>query len=153
MSSAHTKGVHSQPPDPALDQALSDLRIRCRRRSHGRVFAEINIHGHQVVGVRMQEDALTWEDVRRLRDLWPRRLLVKGVLLPEDALRAKEAGADGVVVSNHGGRQLDSAPAPIETLAAVRQAKTVTSRGASITPSSCPCCCARCRRCVSASLR
>lgn len=68
------------------------------------------------------DTSLTWEDVRRLRELWPRRLLVKGVLLPEDALRAKEAGADGVVVTNHGGRQLDAAPAPIETLAAVRQA-------------------------------
>ena len=56
------------------------------------------------------------------RNLWPRKLLVKGVLLPEDAVRAQEAGADGVVVSNHGGRQLDNAPAPIETLAAVRAA-------------------------------
>ena len=68
------------------------------------------------------DTSLTWEDVCWLRALWPRKLLVKGVLLPEDALRAKEAGADGVVVSNHGGRQLDGAPAPIETLAAVRQA-------------------------------
>lgn len=68
------------------------------------------------------DTSLTWDDLRRLRELWPRKLLVKGVLLPEDALRAREAGADGVVVSNHGGRQLDGAPAPIETLAAVRQA-------------------------------
>lgn len=68
------------------------------------------------------DTSLTWEHVRRLRDLWPRKLLVKGVLLPEDAVRAQEAGADGVVVSNHGGRQLDNAPAPIETLAAVRAA-------------------------------
>lgn len=68
------------------------------------------------------DTSLTWDDVRRLRALWPRRLLVKGVLLPEDAVRAQEAGADGVVVTNHGGRQLDAAPAPIETLAAVRQA-------------------------------
>lgn len=68
------------------------------------------------------DTSLTWDDVRWLRGLWPRRLLVKGVLLPEDAVRAREAGADGVVVSNHGGRQLDAAPAPIETLAAVRAA-------------------------------
>ena len=68
------------------------------------------------------DTSLTWDDVRRLRDLWPRKLLVKGVLLPEDAVRAQEAGADGVVVSNHGGRQLDNAPPPIETLAAVRAA-------------------------------
>ena len=67
------------------------------------------------------DTSLTWEDLPPARPR-PRRLLVKGVLLPEDALRAQEAGADGVVVSNHGGRQLDAAPAPIETLAAVRQA-------------------------------
>jgi (S)-mandelate dehydrogenase len=68
------------------------------------------------------DTSLGWDDVRSLRALWPRKLLVKGVLLPEDAVRAREAGADGVVVSNHGGRQLDNAPAPIETLAAVRAA-------------------------------
>jgi (S)-mandelate dehydrogenase len=68
------------------------------------------------------DTSLTWDDVRWLRALWPRKLLVKGVLLPEDAVHARDAGADGVVVSNHGGRQLDTAPAPIETLAAVRQA-------------------------------
>ncbi|MDG3064300.1 alpha-hydroxy acid oxidase [Thauera mechernichensis] len=68
------------------------------------------------------DTSLTWDDVRWLRALWPRKLLVKGVLMPEDALRARDAGADGVVVSNHGGRQLDTVPAPIEMLAAVREA-------------------------------
>ncbi len=65
---------------------------------------------------------LTWDDIRWLRDLWPRKLLIKGILLPEDALRAQEAGADGIVVSNHGGRQLDTCPAPIEMLPAIRAA-------------------------------
>ncbi|HAG75968.1 MAG TPA: alpha-hydroxy-acid oxidizing enzyme [Thauera sp.] len=68
------------------------------------------------------DTSLTWDDVRWLRALWPRKLLVKGVLMPEDALHARDAGADGVVVSNHGGRQLDTVPAPIEMLAAVREA-------------------------------
>ncbi|MDI3490828.1 MAG: (S)-mandelate dehydrogenase [Thauera sp.] len=68
------------------------------------------------------DTSLTWDDVRWLRDLWPRKLLVKGVVLPEDALRAREAGADGVIVTNHGGRQLDTCPAPVEMLAAVREA-------------------------------
>ena len=68
------------------------------------------------------DTSLTWDDVRWLRDLWPRKLLVKGVVLPQDALRAREAGADGVIVTNHGGRQLDTCPAPVEMLAAVREA-------------------------------
>ncbi len=65
---------------------------------------------------------LSWDDLRQLRDLWPRKLVVKGVLRPEDALRAVELGADAIVVSNHGGRTIDSAPAPIEQLAVVARA-------------------------------
>ncbi|HEU4599683.1 MAG TPA: alpha-hydroxy acid oxidase [Solirubrobacterales bacterium] len=58
----------------------------------------------------------TWEDLRWLRDLWDGPLLVKGVLCAEDAELALEAGCDGVIVSNHGGRQLDGTPASIEAL-------------------------------------
>ena len=57
-----------------------------------------------------------------LRDHWPHRLIVKGVLSPDDARRIKDAGADAVYVSNHGGRQLDSAPAAIDALPSIRQA-------------------------------
>ena len=66
--------------------------------------------------------SLNWDDVRWLRERWPRKLLIKGILLPEDALRAQQAGADGIIVSNHGGRQLDACPAPIEMLADIRAA-------------------------------
>jgi len=65
---------------------------------------------------------LTWDDVRVLRDLWPRKLVIKGILAPQDALRAAELGADAVVVSNHGGRTVDSAMAPIEALPAIAEA-------------------------------
>lgn len=65
---------------------------------------------------------LTWDDVRALRDLWPGKMVVKGLLAPEDARAAVELGADGVWVSNHGGRQLDSAPAPCDVLPAIRAA-------------------------------
>lgn len=58
----------------------------------------------------------------RLRDRWPHKLVVKGVLHPADAKRVQAAGADAVYVSNHGGRQLDSAPAAIEALPLIRQA-------------------------------
>ncbi len=60
--------------------------------------------------------ALDWEKIRRLRDAWPGKLLLKGILHPEDAVLAFDVGCDGIVVSNHGGRQADYAPAPIEVL-------------------------------------
>ena len=59
---------------------------------------------------------VTWDDVTRVRKLWPRRLVLKGVMHPADAKRAAASGVDGVIVSNHGGRQLDRAPASIEAL-------------------------------------
>jgi (S)-mandelate dehydrogenase len=65
---------------------------------------------------------LCWEDVRQLRRQWPGTLVVKGVLAAEDAVAAREAGADAIWVSNHGGRQLDSAPAPIDALTGIRAA-------------------------------
>lgn len=65
---------------------------------------------------------ITWDDLRRIRDAWPGSLVVKGLLHPEDARMAITAGIDGIVVSNHGGRQLDAAPSPLEMLAAIRLA-------------------------------
>jgi len=63
-----------------------------------------------------------WEALRRLRDDWPGPLLVKGILHPEDAARCVEVGCDGLVVSNHGGRQVGYGPAAIEALPAVARA-------------------------------
>ena len=71
---------------------------------------------------RTQRESLNWEDVRWLREIWPRKLYVKGILRADDALRAADAGADGIFVSNHGGRQLDGAISPIEALPAIRAA-------------------------------
>jgi L-lactate dehydrogenase (cytochrome)/(S)-mandelate dehydrogenase len=61
-------------------------------------------------------------DVAMCRRLFPGKVVVKGVMDPGDAIRAVEAGVDGVIVSNHGGRQLDRSPAPIEVLPAVAAA-------------------------------
>jgi L-lactate dehydrogenase (cytochrome) len=58
----------------------------------------------------------TWADLRWLRGLWDGPLAVKGITHVEDAQRAVEEGADGIVVSNHGGRQIDGAPATVERL-------------------------------------
>jgi len=65
---------------------------------------------------------LTWDDLGWLRELVDLPLLVKGVLTAEDALRAREAGADGVIVSNHGGRQVDGAVAALDAYVEVRDA-------------------------------
>ncbi len=65
---------------------------------------------------------LTWDDLAWIRDVWEKPFILKGLQSPADAVRAKELGVDGIIVSNHGGRQLDSAPAPIGVLPAIRAA-------------------------------
>lgn len=65
---------------------------------------------------------VSWDHLQRIRQAWPRKLVVKGLLHPDDARQAVALGADGLVVSNHGGRQLDAAPAPLDVLPAVRAA-------------------------------
>ncbi|HEX8743999.1 MAG TPA: L-lactate dehydrogenase [Thermoleophilaceae bacterium] len=62
------------------------------------------------------DPSVTWDDIAWVRENWDGRLVVKGVLDPEDARRAADAGVDGVVVSNHGGRQLDSVPSTARAL-------------------------------------
>jgi (S)-mandelate dehydrogenase len=70
-----------------------------------------------VTAVGREMDAgLDWEYIKRLRDQWPGKLLLKGVERPDDAERAAALGCDGVVVSNHGGRQLDGAAATLDAL-------------------------------------
>jgi L-lactate dehydrogenase (cytochrome) len=68
------------------------------------------------------DPSVTWKDIAWVREHWPGRLVVKGVLDPEDARRAVAAGVDGVVVSNHGGRQLDSVPSTARALPEVLDA-------------------------------
>jgi (S)-mandelate dehydrogenase len=64
----------------------------------------------------------TWADLEKFRKLWPRHLVVKGILNKDDAIRAADLGVDGIIVSNHGGRQLDRAPASIEVLPTICEA-------------------------------
>jgi L-lactate dehydrogenase (cytochrome) len=65
---------------------------------------------------------VTWDALARFRERWPRALVVKGIMHPGDAEKALAIGCDGVVVSNHGGRQFDPAPTPIDVLPAIRAA-------------------------------
>ncbi len=68
------------------------------------------------------DGSIGWNDVARLRDRWTGRLLVKGILSVDDAMKAVAIGADGIVVSSHGGRNLDCLPAPADCLPAIATA-------------------------------
>lgn len=65
---------------------------------------------------------VTWKDVEWLRAQWDGPLILKGILSPADAVRAREAGASALMISNHGGRQLDGSPAPIDLVRPFRDA-------------------------------
>ncbi|HET6183577.1 MAG TPA: alpha-hydroxy acid oxidase [Acetobacteraceae bacterium] len=70
----------------------------------------------------MRQDNLSWDDIRIFRDKWPGILMLKGINRPDDAVRAIEYGVDGLIVSNHGGRNMDSAVASIDVLPEIAEA-------------------------------
>lgn len=65
---------------------------------------------------------VSWADLEKYRRLWGGKLVIKGIMHPDDAVRCASIGIDGIMVSNHGGRQLDKSPGPIEVLPAIVQA-------------------------------
>jgi len=91
-----------------------------------------NVLPHVPQGLPLEEEAremndmidgtMTHKVLQEIRDLWPGKLVVKGVLTEGDALQALKLGADGLWVSNHGGRQLDAALSPVEVLPRIRAA-------------------------------
>ncbi|RIY36046.1 alpha-hydroxy acid oxidase [Psittacicella gerlachiana] len=121
----------SAPPKPTLRNILDLMTkpqwclgmAKTKRRSFG------NIIGH-AKGVDSMDDffgwtssqfdpTLSWKDVEWIKNLWGGKLIIKGVLDPEDARMAYEHGADAIVVSNHGGRQLDFTASTIEMLPSI----------------------------------
>lgn len=76
----------------------------------------------QFFNSKVPASAQTWAELENYRRLWPRTLIVKGVMDPDDAARAADLGVDGIIVSNHGGRQLDRAPAPLDVFPAIKRA-------------------------------
>ena len=122
----------STPPKPTIKNLLSTLchprwalsMLSANRRYFG------NIVGH-VSGVsdtsslsewtaKQFDPALTWDDVAWIKEAWDGPLIIKGIMTTEDARLALESGADAIVVSNHGGRQLDGAPATVEVLPEIK---------------------------------
>jgi L-lactate dehydrogenase (cytochrome) len=68
------------------------------------------------------DPSVTWKDLDWIRSEWQGQLAIKGILRPDDAVRAQQHGADAVIVSNHGGRQLDGSPSAIAALPAIADA-------------------------------
>jgi len=92
-----------------------------------RVFPNVELPGVGAmpcgdVGVLLERTIVTWDDLRWMRDAWQGPVVVKGVHTGDDARRALDVGADAVVVSNHGGRQLDGVPASLRALPEVLEA-------------------------------
>ncbi len=91
--------------------------------NHGMPHFENNFdhRGPPIISAKVQQSYmdrghLTWDHLARIREIWPHRLIVKGVLHPLDAQRAVSIGAQGLIVSNHGGRQLDGAISGLQAL-------------------------------------
>lgn len=116
------------PPKPTLRNLLN-LATKPQwclgmAQTHRRTFRNIVGHAKGVTDVsslgawtaEQFDPRLNWDDIKRIKDLWGGKLVLKGVMEVEDAVAAADAGADAIVVSNHGGRQLDGAPSPIAVL-------------------------------------
>ena len=100
---------------------LALLRNGIPRFANIRAYVGASASLAEIVAFTRREmgGAFTWEEVQKYRDRWKGSLIVKGVLHPQDAEQAVSLGVDGIVVSNHGGRQLAALPAAIDALPAI----------------------------------
>jgi isopentenyl diphosphate isomerase/L-lactate dehydrogenase-like FMN-dependent dehydrogenase len=92
------------------------------RNLHPQAGVQAAFQSIDVLHREIDRATFAWEDLEWIREHWPGAVYVKGLLDPEDALRAVAVGCDGVVVSNHGGRQLDHALAALDALPAIADA-------------------------------
>ena len=118
----------SAPPKPTLANLVNIATrpgwclkmLGTRRRQFGNVVGHVD--GIEDMSSLAQwtagqfDPTLSWDDVRELRRLWDGKVIIKGVMDAEDAAKAMDVGADAIIVSNHGGRQLDGAPSSIAAL-------------------------------------
>ena len=118
----------SAPPKPTLANLVNIATrpgwclkmLGTRRRQFGNVVGHVD--GIEDMSSLSQwtagqfDPTLSWDDVRELRRLWDGKVIIKGVMDAEDAGKALDVGADAIIVSNHGGRQLDGAPSSIAAL-------------------------------------
>jgi L-lactate dehydrogenase (cytochrome) len=124
----------SVPPEVRLNNVLDIATkpgwvmsiLKGKRRSFGNLDGHLKgIEGVRALGQWTSsqfDQALNWKDVEWIKSLWPGKLVIKGILDPEDARLAVKSGADAIVVSNHGGRQLDGASSSIAMLPRIADA-------------------------------
>ncbi len=109
--------------DLATKPAWAASVLRARRRTFGNIEAYLRGRAGMYLAVNWANEnfdrSLNWRDIDWIRRLWPGKLVLKGILHVEDAKLAAASGVDGIVVSNHGGRQLDGAPSSIAALAEI----------------------------------
>ncbi len=109
--------------DLATKPAWAASVLRARRRTFGNIEAYLQGRAGMYLAVNWANEnfdrSLNWRDIDWIRRLWPGKLVLKGILHVEDAKLAVASGVDGIVVSNHGGRQLDGAPSSIAALAEI----------------------------------
>ena len=118
----------STPPNPTLKNLLNIATkphwalgmARTRRRSFGNILGHLeNVQHTRSLArwtARQFDPKLNWDDVQWIKDRWGGTLILKGIIDEEDARMAARSGADALIVSNHGGRQLDGAPAALDAL-------------------------------------
>ena len=121
----------STPPQPTLNAALQLMTrprwclgmLGTRRRGFGNIVGHVkDVTDLSSLGAWTAEQfdpELSWRDIDWIRERWGGKLILKGILDPEDARMAARVGADAIIVSNHGGRQLDGAQSSIGALAAI----------------------------------
>lgn len=124
----------SAPPKPTLANILNLMTkpqwcmnmLGTKRRTFGNIVGHAknveDISSLSAWTAEQFDPRLSWDDVARIKDVWGGKLIIKGIMEPEDAILAARSGADALVVSNHGGRQLDGALSSIAALSDIVQA-------------------------------
>ncbi|MGO1782395.1 MAG: alpha-hydroxy acid oxidase [Moraxellaceae bacterium] len=124
----------SAPPKPTLTNILNLMTkpewcmnmLGTKRRTFGNIVGHAKgVEDLSSLSAWTEEQfdpGLSWDDVARIKDMWGGKLIIKGIMEPEDAILAARSGADALVVSNHGGRQLDGALSSISALSDIVQA-------------------------------
>lgn len=99
---------------------ILDVALRGRPHAFGNLTREMgrstDLHAYKSFIAAKFDPTVTWKDIAWLRSIWPGRILLKGIMDPEDARAAVDVGANGLIVSNHGGRQLESGTSTIRKL-------------------------------------
>ncbi|VXB51580.1 L-lactate dehydrogenase [Enhydrobacter sp. 8BJ] len=124
----------SAPPKPTITNLLNLMTkpewclhmLGTRRHTFGNIVGHVKgVENMSSLGAwtsQQFDPTLSWDDVAWIKDLWGGKLIIKGILDPDDAVMAVRSGADAIVASNHGGRQLDGAASSISMLADIVQA-------------------------------